>query len=84
MTVFAAQFGAASRLSDTELYLVTGGKNDCGIAVWHYVRVLCSRRAAFLRAVASGNVMLGQYGEIAASGYGTTPPPHVQKRLQAG
>ena len=83
MSFAALEKNTARRLGETDLYLVTGGSNAMGLPVWHYVRVPSARRAAFMRAMVSGDIVLTQFGEIVLAGYGVAPPAHIEQKMRA-
>lgn len=72
--------GTAGR-SDSKLFLITGGRDEKMLRVWHYVRIPSIKQASFNRAVMSGHIDFKAFGEVVLSGYGATPPEDVLKRM---
>ena len=66
-----------------KLFLITGGRDEKGLTVWHYVRVPSIRQAGFSRAIMSGHVDFKEFGEVVLSGYGDAPSDEIRARIEA-
>lgn len=73
----------SSGRGSNKVFLITGGTDEKGLTVWHYVRVPSIRQAGFNRAVMSGKVTFTDFGEVICSGYGDAPPHDVRARMEA-
>ena len=55
-------------------------KNGNGIPCWHYVRISRTKMPLYMRMQQGEQIDVASLGEVLASGWGTTPPPHVQMK----
>ena len=65
------------------LYLVRGGRDHTDQAAWYFIQVEQTKRQAFLRAIAAGEIELDIFGEIIESGYGEEPPAAILSHMRA-
>ena len=63
----------ATRREESKFFLVTGGRDEKALEVWHYVRIPLAKLAGFKEAISAGKISFKEFGEILISGYGTPP-----------
>jgi|CXWL01.1.fsa_nt_gi hypothetical protein len=64
---------------DKYLYQIKGIDSVSKRDSWWLVRVFPNKEVIFSKIIEKGNLCLTDYGEILASGFGTTIPPEILK-----
>lgn len=64
-----------------EIRLIQG--DEQGRPCWFYLQIEPDAFIAYKTAIRTGFARLAEYGEILASGWGTTPPDAIMMRMRA-
>lgn len=67
---------------NSNIFLVSGGKDKFERDAWYYVRVEPFKISLFQRDIMHGKINLVEYGEILESGFGKTPPESVKQKMK--
>ena len=78
MPSFTERIARSNPLLATGQIFLVRGTDTTGRKAWYYVRVAASRSVAFERLQGSPSLNLGDWGTIARSGYGESPPDEIK------
>ena len=67
---------------NSNIFLVSGGKDKFERDAWYYVKVEPFKTSLFQRDISKGKINLTEYGEILESGFGKTPPDNIKQKMK--